>query len=129
MLVDFLFSGDCDLAANGGMDAGFHNAFDEWATVGAFYADLNTFLRNATADSIELLRPSALSVARLFNHTGLCSDACESSRNGVCDTSCLYGSDCTDCGATLVPDAWPVDLRYEWRTPDESPLRAFYTVF
>ena len=114
MLVDFLFSGECDLAAHGGMDAGFSNAFGIWPTLDHFYADLNAFLANATASSIELLRPSNEAVMNLFNHTTLCSDACVTSRDGMCDVSCAFGSDCTDCGPVAMPDVWPIELRYEW---------------
>lgn len=133
MLVDFLFSGDCDLAANGGRDAGFQNAFGIWPTLDSFYSELNTFLNSANASdpasSIEPLRPSMQSIINLFNHTTLCSDVCELSRNGVCDAECLYGSDCTDCGPVAVPEAWPIELRYEWQDPNSYQSRAYYPVF
>ena len=115
MLVDFLFTGDCDLAVHGGMDAGFFNAFGIWPTVSDFYADLNTFLANAVSASIEQLRPNLPSIIDLFNHTELCSDVCKSSRNGVCDASCEFGSDCTDCGPVSMPDSWPVNLQSQPR--------------
>ena len=111
IFVDFLFGGDCDLAANGGMDEGFRNAFGTWTTVNDFYADLNAFLRSANASSIEQLRPSNASIYDLFNHETLCSDICVTSRNGVCDDSCPYGSDCTDCGSISLPHQWPIPLR------------------
>ena len=111
MLVDFLFSGDCDLAANGGRDAGFRMPWN-LAHARCFYSDLNAFLNAANASdpasSIEQLRPSLQSITNLFNHTTLCSDVCELSRNGVCDAECPWGSDCSDCGSVLVPGAWPI---------------------
>ena len=74
-----------------------------------FYADFNAWL--ATNPSPSSLKPTAAQINEVFSHTTICSDLCATANNGVCDSSCLYGSDCTDCGPTTKPSVFPVTLR------------------
>lgn len=114
VLIDFLEDGRCQRAASGDRDAGFKQAFSVWEGYGAFFSDLNEFLRaeNDTAKIIEVLQPSWGDVMSLFNHTSLCSDLDPLSRNGECDAS-QTETDCTDCGPTPRPMEWPVLLSPE----------------
>ena len=118
MLVRYLETGDCDFTTKGGRDAGFQNAFSIWPTINAFYADLNAYLSNTTVeDAVATLQPTASDVTTLLSHTTFCSDVCTTSRNGVCDASCEYGSDCTDCGNVSKPDSWNIVLREPYNRP------------
>ena len=129
IMTAYLFSGDCDLAVNGGMDEGFRNAFGLWNTVDSFYSDINVFLQSANYSIIETLRPSSAQINTLFNHTDLCSDICVTSRNGVCDSTCKYGSDCTDCGRVPLPSLWPITFGPEYHNPQNNFFSDFYRQF
>ena len=116
-MVEFITSGDCDLArVSGSKDATFAATFGAgssfgtpWTNLADFYADFNAWL--ATNPSPSSLRPTAAQINEVFSHTTICSDLCATANNGVCDSSCLYGSDCTDCGPTTKPAVFPVTLR------------------
>ena len=117
VMVDYLISGECGMHEHSSRDAGFQHAFGIWSTVNAFYSDLNAWLGSASNTDRLLLRPPDAAINTLFNYTTLCSDVCETSRNGVCDASCLYGSDCTDCGVVGKPGTWPITLSAEYQRP------------
>ena len=116
-MVEFITSGDCDLArVSGSKDATFAATFGAgssfgtpWTNLADFYADFNAWL--ATNPSPSSLKPTAAQINEVFSHTTICSDLCATANNGVCDSSCLYGSDCTDCGPTTKPAVFPVTLR------------------
>ena len=61
------------------------------------YADFNAWL--ATNPDPATLKPTAAQINEVFSHTTICSDLCATASNGVCDASCLHGSDCSDCGS------------------------------
>ena len=73
------------------------------------YADFNAWL--ATNPDPATLKPTAAQINEVFSHTTICSDLCATASNGVCDASCLHGSDCSDCGSAPKPAAFPITLR------------------
>ena len=107
VLKTFVVSGECDLVTNGGHDAAFHAAFPLYANVQALYDEANAWLADPSRASVI---PSDADLDLLFAATTLCGDSCATAKDGVCDASCLHGSDCTDCGAAAKPATWPVTL-------------------
>ena len=116
-MVDFINSGDCDMTRHGNSkDASFAAVFGTgssyatgWTGLADFYADFNGWL--ATNPDPATLKPTAAQINEVFSHTTICSDLCATASNGVCDASCLHGSDCSDCGSAPKPAAFPVTLR------------------
>lgn len=115
-MVEFITSGDCDLARSGSKDATFAATFGAgssygttWTNLADFYAEFNAWL--ATNPSPASIKPTAAQINEVFSHTTICSDLCATANNGVCDSSCLFGSDCTDCGPMAKPSVFPVTLR------------------
>jgi len=107
--TDFVLNSTCILTSPT-MDDHFKREFELWNTLSDFYSDVDGFFTDASMNHVDLLRPSTDSITNLFKHNTLCSDTCDLSRNGVCDQSCIFGSDCTDCGPTAIPSNWPVTL-------------------
>lgn len=104
VLRTYLTSGKCNLHAAGGNEQGFLAAFPMYASLQAFYDLLNTNRAQWELDSTGPFASAAsigdAEVYDLFGHE-MCSDSCATALDGVCDDSCLYGSDCTDCGAAV----------------------------
>ena len=110
VMLDFVLDKHCDFDAAGGKDAGIAAASGgTWQTMAAFYSDLNGWL--ATASDPTELKPTDAEVDEVFSNSAICSDVCATANDGVCDAGCLSGSDCTDCGPTAKPAAFPVTLR------------------
>ena len=122
VLHEFLTSGACDLRAAGGDEEGFVAAFPKYDSLADFYDSLNA--NRALGDGGSFPTLSHIDYAEIYDLFGndLCSDACPLANNGVCDASCLYGSDCTDCGTTTLPVAasggagyaFPVTFAEQW---------------
>ena len=114
--VDFLNNGDCDMTKHGTKDASFATVFGTgssygtgWTSVADFYAEFNAWL--ATNPDPATLKPTAAQLKEVFSHATICSDLCATASNGVCDASCLHGSDCSDCGSAPKPAAFPITFR------------------
>ena len=114
--VDFLNNGDCEMTKHGTKDASFATVFGTgssygtgWTSVADFYAEFNAWL--ATNPDPATLKPTAAQLKEVFSHATICSNLCATASNGVCDASCLHGSDCSDCGSAPKPAAFPITFR------------------
>lgn len=101
---------DCEYANNGFCDdAGLWKMFYDKVVV----REIGEGGERGMMEAASNMCPTNTDVSDCGVHV-LCDNSCSSARNGVCDVDCDVGTDCEDCGASLIPsrggDLGPSDI-------------------
>ena len=76
--------------------------------------------------------PSLLLSSKSSKDSFACSDSCALADNGICEdggynaesNACAFGSDCSDCGGTPKPAAFPITIRAPYGDENGGRRRA-----